>query len=157
MKPRKADRILKAEDKRFAAIGGATLTGWLESPDRAQLALAASPGAARAAKGRYDGYTTGVNPRLLAKDVGRELRRQRRPSPDERFDSYLAMKAGRDRAASDLLDERGGPGDDPQLLVYLDDLAKSAPSTPEGRRAQDLLDEKAREARERRNGQRGSR
>ena len=117
MKPRKADRILKAQDKRFAAIGGATLSGWLESPDRVALVLAACPGAARAAKGRYDGYTTGVNSRLLAKDVGRELRGQRRgPSPDERFDSYLLRKASAgDRGAAELLEKRGGPGADPEL------------------------------------------
>ncbi len=157
MKPKKAGKILKAQDKRFAAIGGETLTGWLESPDRVQLALAAGRGAARAAKGRYDEYTTGVDPRLLAKDVGRELRKQRGPSPDERFDSYLAMKAGRDRGAAELLEKRGGPGADPEYLAWLDDLAKSRPTTPAGRAAQELLDEKAREALERRRGHGGSR
>ena len=158
MKPKKAGKILKAQDKRFAALGGATLSGWLESPDRVALVLAASPGAARAAKGRHDQYTTGVNSRLLAKDVGRELRGQRRgPSPDERFDSYLLRKASAgDRGAAELLEKRGGPGADPEYLAWLDDLAKSRPTTPDGRRAQDLLDEKAREALERR-GQRGSR
>ena len=157
MKPKKAGKILKAQDRRFAAIGGTTQREWLDSPDRVQLVLAAGAKAAKLAKSRYDEYTTGVNPRLLAKDVGRELRKQQRPSPDERFDSYLAMKACRDRGAAELLEKRGGPGADPGLLAYLSDLAKSSPTTPDGRRAQDLLDEKAWEALERRDGQRGSR
>ncbi len=51
MKPKKAGKILKAQDKRFAALGGATLSGWLESPDRVALVLAASPGGSEGGEG----------------------------------------------------------------------------------------------------------
>lgn len=133
MKPKKAARILESQDQRFARIGGTTQREWMESPDRVQLCLKAGTEAARLAKGRYDEFTTGVNSVKLARDVGRELAKQapRRPSPDERFDFYLMMRASRDRGAAELLEKRGGPPAG-EMLEYAERLRRG--SSGEARR-----------------------
>jgi hypothetical protein len=111
VKAKKAAKVLKSQDERFARIGGVTQKEWLDSSDRVQLVLAAGTRAAKAARGRYDEAVTGVDPVKLAKEVGRELRKQvpQGPTPDERLDAYLARKAAYgDRAAANLLEQRGG-------------------------------------------------
>lgn len=92
-----------------------------------QLCLAAGLEAAALAKGRYDEAVTGVNSVKLAKQVGRELAKQapRQPSPDERFDSYLMMRASRDRGAAELLEKRGGPSVG-EMLEYAERLRKGS-------------------------------
>lgn len=125
MKPKKAARILKSQDRRFDQIGGEARRGWYESPDRVRLCLAAPLEEVRLAKARYDAAVTGTNPGNLAKQAPRQL------SPDERFDSYLAMRATRDRGAAELLEKRGGaPAGD--VLGFAERLQKG--SSGEGRR-----------------------
>lgn len=74
-----------------------------------------------------------VNSVKLARQVGRELRKQapRQPSPDERFDSYPMMRASRNRGAAELLEKRGGPPVG-EALEYAQRLAKG--SSGEARR-----------------------
>jgi len=127
VKPKKAARILKSQDERFARIGGVTEREWLDSPDRVHLALAAGTRAAKAARDRYIEATTGTSPGKVTKQAGGE-----RPlSPDERFDSYLMMRASRDRGAAELLEKRGGPSAG-EVLEYAERLRKG--SSAEARR-----------------------
>ena len=76
-----------------------------------------------------------------------EVAKARESNPERAWANGLAKSTG-DKGAQEYVD-RTRP-DDPELLVYLADLAKAAPTTPDGRRAQELLDKKEREARERR-------
>jgi hypothetical protein len=146
VKRKKAAKILKSQDRRFARQGGAVRREWLESPDRAQLALAAGTRAAKAALGRYQEHTTGVNPVRLAKDVGRELRKQGRQAEPDPFGGWLLSKAaGGDKAAADLLDRLGGP---PawQVQEHAEQILKSSASGEARRLAAAALEDMEKES-----------
>lgn len=145
MKAKKARRLLKSQDERFARQGGTALAGWMESADRVQLVLAAGTRAAKAALGRYEEARTGVDPVKLAKDVGRELRKQQAPQPDP-FGGYLLAKAAHgDKGAADLLDRLGGP---PawQVRQHAETILKSSASGEARRLAAAALEDMEKES-----------
>jgi hypothetical protein len=138
VKKKAAKKALRAMDRRFSKQGGAALQGWLQSADRAQLCLTAGTQAARLAKARYDEYTTGVNPQKLAREVGRQLRKQAKPDP---FGGYLLAKAVRgDKAAGHLLDQLGGPGA-AEVRDYAEAIRKSGQAGEARRLAESVLED----------------